>query len=200
MLPWLISSAFAAPELIPEELWTAAVGANSPGGPAVSVELPLRDGGTFTSADAKGKPLVMSFWASWCGPCRKELPALSEFQKTHPGVVFLAVNVDRDRAAAEGFLEKVDVDIPVAFDPDAKALGQYGVTSMPTLFLVDKQGHLAWKHTGYSEQKGFTELEAALSGKPPPTDPSDDGGDDPAPRPAADVTLKPNPLKPGGAK
>jgi len=174
MVPWFVSLAFAAPELIPEDVWTAKVGANATGGPAVAVNLPLRDGGTFKTADAHGKPLVLSFWASWCGPCRKELPALGEFKKSHPEVSFLAVNVDRDRSAAEGFLSKVSVDLPVAFDPDAKALGQYGVTSMPTLFLIDKQGHLVWKHVGFSPEKGFTELEAALSGKPPPADAPDD--------------------------
>jgi hypothetical protein len=76
----------------------------------------------------------------------------------------LAVNVDRSSAEAEGFLRKVSFDLPVAYDPDAKQLGQYGVISMPTMLLFDSKGALAWRHTGYGEEKGLSELDAAVGG------------------------------------
>lgn len=150
-------AARAAPEMVPLDAFNAAAD------PVVKdFELPLLAGGSFHLAEHKGKPVVLSFWASWCGPCRKELPALSAFAGTHPELTFIAVNVDRDRAAADKFLGSVAVNLPIAFDPDAKALGSYGVTSMPTLFVIDRKGQLHWRHAGYGEEKGLTELEAAL--------------------------------------
>jgi thiol-disulfide isomerase/thioredoxin len=160
---WWLGAAWATPEMIPLEVFEAAKDAH-PDAEAVAIEIPLRDGGTFRLADHRGRPVVLAFWASWCGPCRAELPALSDWSEEHPEVDVLAVNVDRQRQPAERFMSSVRFDLPVAFDPDAEHLGRYGVQSMPTTFLFDRAGALAWQHTGYSQQKGFTELEAALGG------------------------------------
>jgi thiol-disulfide isomerase/thioredoxin len=158
----LVQGARAAPELIPEEAWAAAT--RTTPAEAASFEIPLKSGGTFRMAEQRGKPVLLTFWASWCGPCRRELPALSTWAKSHPEVTVLAVNVDRAAADADGFLGSVRFDLPVAYDADAKHLGQYGVTSMPTMFLFDRKGALAWRHSGYGEEKGFAELDAALAG------------------------------------
>lgn len=162
LLTFLMSSALAAPEMIPVEIFEAAKQAAPV--EAAAPEIPLRDGSTFRLSDHRGAPVLLTFWASWCGPCRQELPALSAWSKEHPDVRVVAVNVDRTRPAAERFLQSVHFDLPVAYDPDAKHLGQYGAISMPTMFLFDRQGQLAWKHTGYSQERGFTELDAALAG------------------------------------
>lgn len=151
----------APPEMIPADVW-AQIQSQAPA--AADFEIPLRDGGTFRMVEQRGKKVVLSFWASWCAPCRRELPALSRWAKSHPDVVLLAVNVDRKAADAEKFIQQVAFDVPVAFDPDASHLGQYGVTSMPTMFLFDRKGELVFRKTGYSEEKGFAELEAALGG------------------------------------
>jgi thiol-disulfide isomerase/thioredoxin len=157
LLSAAVSSARAAPpEMIP------ASAMDEVGHIATDLDVPLKDGSRFKLSDHKGKLVVMSFWASWCTPCRKELPALSKLAQERTDIIFVAVNVDRDRSLAEKFLEKVDVTIPIAFDSDATALGSYGVTSMPTLFLVDKQGNVALKKVGYGEESGFTELLAAV--------------------------------------
>lgn len=157
---WLVPAALAAPEMIPVEVFEAAK--NAPAAPTTDVVLPLRDGGTFSFAAHRGHPVLLTFWASWCGPCRAELPALSAWAKGHPDVTVLAVNVDRQRPPAERFLAGVAFDLPIAFDPDAQQLGTYGVTSMPTMFLYDRSGALAWQHVGYSAEKGLAELDAAL--------------------------------------
>lgn len=161
MFVLLMSTALAAPEMIPVEVWEQIKTATPAG---ADFEIPLRDGGTFRMADHRGKKVVLSFWASWCSPCRRELPALSKWAKEHPNVVILAVNVDRNAKDAEKFIESVHFDVPVAFDPNATHLGQYGVTSMPTMFLFDTKGQLAFRKSGFSEERGFTELEAALGG------------------------------------
>lgn len=161
----LAAAALAAPEMIPEDVFRSVLESAKPQeGAVLDVTLPLRDGGTFASAEARGKPLILAFWASWCGPCRAELPALSSWAAAHPDVTVLAVNVDRDRAPAERFLGAVRMDLPTAFDPDGHQLGSFGVESMPTTLLFDRQGRLSWRHAGYSAERGFTELDAALPG------------------------------------
>jgi thiol-disulfide isomerase/thioredoxin len=156
----VVAATFAAPEMIPVEVFEAAK--NAATAPVEDAVLPLRDGGSFAFAAHRGDPILLTFWASWCGPCRAELPALATWAKAHPEVAVLAVNVDRQRAPAERFVQSVAFDLPIAFDPDARQLGRYGVTSMPTMLLFDPRGALAWQHVGYSAEKGFAELDAAV--------------------------------------
>jgi thiol-disulfide isomerase/thioredoxin len=159
LLALLFPALGAPPEMIPEEVWATLQSATRAG---ADFEIPLRDGGTFRMAEQRGKKVVLSFWASWCAPCRRELPALSLWAKEHPEIVILAVNVDRGAKDAEKFMASVNFDLPVAFDPDSMHLGQYGVTSMPTMYLFDRKGELVFRKTGFSEEKGFAELDAAL--------------------------------------
>jgi thiol-disulfide isomerase/thioredoxin len=165
MFLFFCATVFAAPEMIPVEVFESAK-ATEIRDKATDVEIALRDGGYFRLSEHRGKPVVLAFWASWCGPCRLELPALSTWSREHPEVMVYAVSVDRSRQAAEQFLKRVQFDLPVAFDPDATHLGRYGVLSMPTMFLFDKSGNLAWRHTGYSKEKGFGELDTTLAGLP----------------------------------
>ena len=155
----LLCAAFAAPEMIPEQTLLDVVGRTAP-----PVTSPTLAGEDFDLNDARGKPVVLAFWASWCGPCRLELPALSDLQAQRDDVQIFAVNVDRDRKLAERFLAGVKVDLPVVWDHEATAMGQYNVLSMPTTFLIDAQGTVKWRKTGYSRERGLTELIAALDG------------------------------------
>ncbi len=159
--------AWAAPEMIPLEAMDEV------GHTASDFTVELREGGTFTLSEQQGKTVIISFWASWCTPCKKELPALSRLSEERKDLRFIAVNVDRDRAAAEKFLtalpEPVSSSLPIGFDNDAMALGGYSVTSMPTIFVIGKDGVTRFRKTGYSEQRGFVEILAAADGKPIPT-------------------------------
>lgn len=148
----------AEPEMIPES------GLDLVGRTAPAFAAPLFDGEAFALESTRGKPVVLSFWASWCGPCRLELPALSELQKQRPDIAIYAVNVDRDRRKAEGFLKQVKVELPVVWDNESLAMGQYDVLSMPTMFLLDARGTVKLRKVGYSSEKGLAELEAALAG------------------------------------
>ena len=163
VLLFLASVTHAGPEMIPEEAFRAATQPRSDPR-AEGIELPLRDGTTFRLSDHQGQPVLLSFWASWCGPCRAELPALEVWAAQNPRVTVVTVNVDRSIEPAERFMASVRFDLPVAFDPDSAQLGRYGVVSMPTMFLFDRQGALAWQHTGYGTESGFTELDAAVGG------------------------------------
>lgn len=148
--------ALGAPEMIPQDSTTIL------GTTAADFEAPLLGGGTFSLAEHRGTPVVLAFWASWCGPCRLELPALDVFQQQYPDVKIIGVNVDRERPAAERFLRQVKVEMPVAWDNEAMALGQYDVASMPTTVLVDGNGTVKLVKVGYSKEKGLVELENAV--------------------------------------
>lgn len=148
--------AWGAPEMIPETPMDL-VGRTAP-----EFTAETDDKASFSLETTRGKPVVLSFWASWCGPCRQELPALAELQKTRSDVVIYAVNVDRRRQDAAKFLKSVSFDLPILWDNNAEALGQYDVMSMPTMFLLDSKGTVKWRKTGFSKANGLKELEAQL--------------------------------------
>ncbi len=152
--------ALAGPEMIPPEAMQAAATQ------VTELELPLLDGGQFRLSEHRGRPVVLAFWASWCSPCRHELPDLSQLARAHPQVSWLTVNVDRSAASAQAFLARFPTDLPVALDPEARSMSLLSVSSMPTLILLDRQGRVALRKAGYSRTKGFAELEAALGDLP----------------------------------
>ena len=154
----LSTPALAGPEMIPLEV-VEVIGRTAP-----PIKLSTLDGRDFDLEAYRGKPVVLAFWASWCTPCRKELPALDAMAKRRDDVHVFAVNVDRVRGKAERFLRDVPVDMPVVWDNEAVVMGQLDVTSMPTTFVVDSQGTLKWSKTGFSTETGLTELEATLDG------------------------------------
>lgn len=154
----------AYPEMIPLEE-VKLTGRTAP-----EVELSTLTGGSFSLQQARddGKVVVLAFWASWCGPCQRELPALKELEKTlDDRVQIVLVNVDKDARDAQRFLRRInlkDDDLVVAMDNEAIALGSYGVLSMPTSFVIDRNGTVKLSKVGYSTEKGLTELEAAIAG------------------------------------
>jgi thiol-disulfide isomerase/thioredoxin len=157
VLPFLLpafvaAAAFAEPEMIPLEA-VEIVGHDAP-----PIELKLREGGSFKLEEHRGRVVVLSFWASWCGPCRLELPALSEYAATRNDVDIIAINVDRKQPEAERFLKGVKVTLPIVWDPDALMLGEFAVMSMPTSFVIDKHGKVHARKIGFSQEKGLTEL------------------------------------------
>ncbi len=129
---------------------------------APSFELSTLSGEAFRMQEQTGRPLVLAFWASWCGPCRLELPALSELAAQRPDVDFYAVNVDRKQGPARAFSKQVSFDLPILWDNEAKVMGLFQVMSMPTLFVIDAKGTVKYQKVGYSRVKKLVELEAAL--------------------------------------
>ena len=136
----------ATPEMIPPDEGELL------GRTAPDVSFQLADGKTSKLSDFKGKPVVLSFWASWCGPCRKELPALAELASKRPEVTFLAVNVDKDRPPAERFIRELKMPLPVAYDPESSVMAKFDVVVMPTMFMVDKNGTVKFRKTGFSSE------------------------------------------------
>jgi thiol-disulfide isomerase/thioredoxin len=139
--------------------------------PAPAFTLENRAGGDLSLDKLKGRVVMINFWASWCGPCRQEFPALDQiYAKYKPmGFEMVAINVESEKSDAERFLEKVPVSFPILFDPDNRVSGDYGVSAMPTTFLVDRQGRVRWQHRAYKpgdEAKYIEQIRAALREKP----------------------------------
>ncbi|MBV6417685.1 MAG: Thiol-disulfide oxidoreductase ResA [Steroidobacteraceae bacterium] len=121
-------------------------------GPAPDFALPAR-GGKQVSLDAfKGQVVMINFWATWCGPCRQEMPLLEGiYRKYKPmGFTMIGVNVEPDPKAAEAWLAKqTPVSFPVAFDTDSKVSKLYKVNGMPNSVIIDRKGNVRLLHRGY---------------------------------------------------
>ncbi len=102
------------------------------------------DGETVSLSDYRGRPVVLNFWATWCVPCREEMPLLQETYEAHQaeGLVILGVNVRENPEAVRRFLGEVGVDFPVVLDPDVAVVNRYLVTSLPMTFFIDREGQL----------------------------------------------------------
>jgi peroxiredoxin len=124
------------------------------GKPAPDFHLASLDGRTVSPADFRGKKLVVAFWASWCGPCRMELPALEKFyRQTHKDdadYAIVSINIDDDRAAAEAAAAQLKVSFAVLLDPASKTSRTYGVDAIPALFVIDKDGKVMHGQVGFA--------------------------------------------------
>ena len=114
------------------------------------------DGNAVQLSDYFGKPLVLNFWASWCGPCKSEMPAFQQAYEQEDGVQFLLVNMTGGRetqADAEALLEEEGYTFPVLFDLDLDAAMTYGVAALPTTYFLDAEGNLvAWAQGAINEE------------------------------------------------
>src|SRR5581483_760670 len=106
---------------------------------------PLVRGGHFRLAEHRGRPVFINFWATWCAPCREEMPAMERLwrQQKDNGLVMVAVSLDADPAAVPPFVAEHHLTFPVALDPRLEAANRYGVRALPMTLVVDRQGMLA---------------------------------------------------------
>ncbi len=115
------------------------------------------DNSPFPLAPLKGKTLVLSFWATWCAPCRELEPQLAQIAKRHagqPDVVFLAVNADEDESLVPDYLAREKWDLNVVFSDGLARF--FGIDALPTVFVLDRDGKVVYKAAGYPEH-GFAE-------------------------------------------
>ena len=127
--------------------------AASSSGPAPSFQLSGRGGKTIDLSQFKGQVVMINFWATWCGPCRQEMPLLEDIYKKYKpmGFTMLGVNVEPKTGDPEGWLSKLPkpVTFPVAFDVDSKVSKLYKVAGMPTTVFIDRKGNVREIHKGY---------------------------------------------------
>lgn len=110
--------------------------------PTPPLDLPLLDGGRWRLAEQRGHPLVLNFWASWCGPCRAEMPALELMALRHAGdgLRVLCINHRESALAIRRFTEAIDLSLPVALDADGTASAAWTPKLFPTSVLVSRSG------------------------------------------------------------
>ena len=105
--------------------------------------------GEDVAVEAKGKPYIINFWATWCPPCQAEIPDLAAFHAAHKDAVdFYAVNLQEDAAPVQKFMQERKADLPVVLDTKGAAATLYGVRAIPTTVVVDKEGKIAFRKTG----------------------------------------------------
>jgi thiol-disulfide isomerase/thioredoxin len=136
-------------------------------GRAPALTLPdLRQPGTeLNLAALRGKPVILNFWASWCTPCRAEMPALQRaWLALGSREDFLGVDTADQRSAALAFLHRTGVDYPVAFDPGASAAAAFGVYGMPTTYFISPRGTLLGRQVGGLSEARLLALARRLFG------------------------------------
>ncbi len=109
---------------------------------AEDFSLPMPDGRTFRLSDQRGKVVFINFWATWCPPCREEMPAMERLyaqQKNGP-FTMVAVSLDANPALVGPYVERARLTFPVALDPKMDLANSYGVRALPASFVVDPRG------------------------------------------------------------
>lgn len=111
---------------------------------APDFEMLDKDGKTVSLSDYAGKAVVINYWASWCGPCKSEMPYFEQAYKDFEDVQFIMLNstMDDSKEAADEFIKESGYTFPVFYDTTAQFAYTYGITSYPTTFFIDKQGQI----------------------------------------------------------
>ncbi|ULG71046.1 thiol-disulfide oxidoreductase ResA [Macrococcus brunensis] len=122
------------------------------GDDAPEFELQKMDGSTVKMSDYKGKGVILNFWGTWCEPCKREMPALSENYEEYKGkdVEVLAIHLRKTPQQVEQFFSglKKEVHLPVAYDNDNEVADAYGIDPLPTTVVIDKNGKVKAIHKG----------------------------------------------------
>lgn len=127
------------------------------GGPAPDFQLLGLDGQTVSLVSLRGRPVMLNFWATWCNPCRMEMPFIQEvFEDTEwkeQELVILAVNLGEDASKVTKFLEDNGFSFTVLLDTDGSVAENYDVSGIPTTFFIDKNGIIKDRKTGTFSSK-----------------------------------------------
>ncbi|MFN8464102.1 MAG: TlpA disulfide reductase family protein [Caldilineaceae bacterium] len=121
----------------------AAGGLLKQGETAPDFAMVLDDGRFLHLSDLQGKPVVLNFWATWCGPCRLEMPELVKAANADPNLVVLATDVQEARSPVEDFAAEFRMNLPIVLDKDGKVRNLYRVPGLPTTYFIDKTGKIA---------------------------------------------------------
>ena len=160
LIAWLRGTALAATLAV-----SSLVGASASVAPGFS--LSSRAGDTVSLEQLKGQVVMLNFWASWCGPCRAEMPLLEQMYKRYSplGFTLVGVNVDADTKDAEKWLAATPVTFPVLFDKESKVSQLYDVDAMPSSVFIDRKGNVRYLHRGYKagdESEYLNQIRALL--------------------------------------
>jgi thiol-disulfide isomerase/thioredoxin len=132
-------------------LVTAPALAVAPSGPAPKFQLDSIGGKVVNLDQFKGQVVMINFWASWCGPCRTEMPILEKLHAKYKpmGFTMVGINVEPDPKLAVDWLKSTPVSFPILLDTKSEVSKLYQVAGMPSTVIVDRKGNLRWLHRGY---------------------------------------------------
>ena len=124
-------------------------------------------GDNLRLSEYRGDVVMVNFWATWCGPCRQEMPLLDELYSRYNRVGFnlLGVNIDDDSRRAMQMVEELGVNFPVLFDARKEVSKLYQVDAMPVTVIIDRQGTVRYVHQGYKpgyEDKYLDQIRSLL--------------------------------------
>ncbi|SHI53034.1 Peroxiredoxin [Malonomonas rubra DSM 5091] len=121
------------------------------GSPAPNFTLLDMQGNNVSLADLKGKVVILNFWATWCPPCREEMPSMEMLHRKFKdqGLVMLAVNVEKDgKSLVDAFLKRTPYSFPILLDVDAEVQNMYKVFRFPETYIIDRNGNIVEKVIG----------------------------------------------------
>lgn len=117
------------------------------------------NGKQYSISDFRGKKVVLNFFATWCPPCRAEIPDFERFyQSKKDSIVTIGIDIQEDKVAVKEFANSIGITYPVLLDSDGKIASSFGIEGIPTTFLLDENGKLIKKNVGmmsYSELEKF---------------------------------------------
>ncbi|MBF0291841.1 MAG: TlpA family protein disulfide reductase [Nitrospinae bacterium] len=137
------------------------------GKPAPAFDLEKPDGGRISLASLKGSVVILTYWATWCAPCKVEMPTLEEAYKKHggKGVIVIGVNFQQEKPQVKKFTDANKLTFPIAMDVDGKTADSYYIPGLPTTFFIGPDGVLAGYHEGVVKPELLEEWIAKLKGK-----------------------------------
>ena len=129
------------------------------GKPAPDFQLPNLEGQAISLSGVRGKPVLLNFWATWCGPCRAEMPYLQQVYEewSGKGLEVLAINIGESPSEVKRFLQTYNLSLPVLLDTKEATARKYNITGIPTTFFIDKDGIIQEKIIGAFPSKGVIE-------------------------------------------
>ena len=133
-------------------LYPGKVAAGPPiaGDPSPDASIATFDGQTRTLSFYRGQGIILNFWATWCVPCKEEMPTLNEIYAMYKekGVVVLSVNYHQKKKSVARFIKKIPIKFPILMDFDGKLGDLYGLNALPTTYFIDKKGIVVGSFSG----------------------------------------------------
>jgi len=149
----------SAPVILTLALFMAGAGCRNASSLSANTQAPpftLKDlsGKTVSLSDYKGKPVLLDFWATWCGPCMISTPVIQRLYEKYKadGFTVLGLNMDDDPAPVYAFVKRFAVTYPVLYASNSPAASDYGLEGLPLFILVDQQGRMVQRYSGFGLQ------------------------------------------------
>ena len=126
----------------------------APGDTPPAIDMPDQAGKKVDLEELEGKVILIDFWASWCGPCREEMPVLQAFHEKYAadGLVIIGVNIDSSLKKMNKFLERAPVSFRIVRDPKLAVASRYEPPTMPSSYFISRDGRIRFLHAGFSKE------------------------------------------------